>query len=339
VNETVNKKIQTLDEITVISSNLRLEGKTIVTLNGSFDLFHPGHLFIISEARKQGDVLIIGVNSDASYKLYKDKSGPIINEKGRAEIIAALSIVDFVVLFDEPDPIAFLNAIKPHIHCNGVEYGNDCIETKTLESFGGKLHLIDAKQKGVYSTSVIVSAIASRYSAPKRKAIFLDRDGVINKDAGYTYKIEDFEFEHGIIDLLLYLKGLGYIFIIVTNQSGIGRGYYRQEDMERFHEHLVAESLKQAISFEGIYFCPHDPKKELCDCRKPGSVLHQKAIREHTINAQNSWSIGDKLSDCTPAKRVGARTILLSKEKVREKQGDVDFTVGKLSEVKLVILS
>lgn len=337
MNISINNKIKALEEIKGISNNLRENGKKIITLNGSFDIFHPGHIYIISEAKKQGDVLVVGVNSDKSYKEYKDKRGPIIDQDGRALIIASLEEVDYVVLFDEPNPIDFIKAIKPNIHCNGAEYGALCVEAETVLSLGGQIHLIENKNKSSYSTSNIIAKIIDRFGqTEQKKAIFLDRDGILNKDTGYTHKAEDFQFEEGSIELLKYLKELGYVFIVITNQSGIGRGYYKENDMEIFHEYLKDQYHKLDIHFEEIYFCPHNPETEVCDCRKPGSVLFQKAVKEHNIIRERSFAIGDKISDCTAAKRIGIKTIFVGKGE-NDKNVDVDFEVESLLQVKSII--
>ncbi len=118
-------------------------GKTIVTLNGSFDLMHAGHLYIIYEAKKQGDILIVGLNTDSSIQRYKSPDRPLIPLKYRLELMSALEFVDYVTWFDETDPRELLKKIRPNVHVNGVEYGNSCIEADTVKSLGARLHLVD----------------------------------------------------------------------------------------------------------------------------------------------------------------------------------------------------
>lgn len=121
---------------------LRAAGKTIATLNGSFDLLHAGHLKMIHEASEQGDVLILALNSDASIKKYKSSLRPIVPLEHRLEMIAALEFVDYVTSFDETDPIALLEKIKPDVHNNGSEYGENCIEAEAVKKHGGKIHIV-----------------------------------------------------------------------------------------------------------------------------------------------------------------------------------------------------
>ncbi|MFH1802681.1 MAG: adenylyltransferase/cytidyltransferase family protein [archaeon] len=150
-------KIKTREEITQIAEKARAEGKSIVTINGSFDLLHAGHLDILEEAAKQGDILIVGLNSDKSVKSYKGESRPIIPEEHRARVLASLYFVDYLTLFDEKESLAFVESVKPTIHVNGGDYGHDCIEAQTVKKHGGKIHIV--KHKTVISTSKIINKI------------------------------------------------------------------------------------------------------------------------------------------------------------------------------------
>jgi len=143
-----------------LATTLRAKGKRLVTINGSFDVLHAGHLYILNEARRQGDVLIVGVNSDASVRAYKGPSRPVVTERQRAEMLLALRTVDFVHIFDETDPIAFLNELRPDVHVNGAEYGEHCIERDVVINNGGRLHLVDRIPN--LSTSAVVEQLQGR---------------------------------------------------------------------------------------------------------------------------------------------------------------------------------
>ncbi|MFN0065100.1 MAG: adenylyltransferase/cytidyltransferase family protein [Chlamydiales bacterium] len=134
--------------------HLRAQGKTIASLNGSFDLLHAGHLYMIFEASKVADILLIAVNSDASVKKYKGTTRPIISLPQRLEMLAALSFVDYLTWFDEEDPRSILQVIRPDIHVNGEEYGKDCIEADVVKRVGGKLHLVN-RIPGLATSEVI----------------------------------------------------------------------------------------------------------------------------------------------------------------------------------------
>jgi D-beta-D-heptose 7-phosphate kinase/D-beta-D-heptose 1-phosphate adenosyltransferase len=145
------------DRLSPLAALLRSQGKKIVTLNGSFDLLHAGHLHILEEARRQGDVLIVGVNSDASVKRYKSADRPLIPESDRARMLLALRCVDYVHVFEEDAPMAFLEEVRPDVHVNGSEYGADCVEAPLVKKHGGVIHVVD-KVAGL-STSGIVEKI------------------------------------------------------------------------------------------------------------------------------------------------------------------------------------
>lgn len=134
-------------------------GKTIATLNGSFDLLHAGHLEIFYQAAAQADVLVVALNTDASIQQYKSPSRPLVPLKYRLEMVAALEMVDLVTWFDETDPRNFLEIVRPHVHVNGSEYGENCLEADVVKKHGGKLHIVSLVPG--LSTSNIIAKIQS----------------------------------------------------------------------------------------------------------------------------------------------------------------------------------
>jgi len=138
----------------------------------------------------------------------------------------------------------------------------------------------------------------------KKKAFFLDRDGTINIDKGYLHKFEEFEFIAGIPELLKNIKDKGYLLIIITNQSGIARGYYETRDVEILHKKINQYLLnKYNFQIDDFYYCPHhafqtdDLESKKCSCRKPMPELLLKAAQEHNIEFAKSFMVGDKMSD------------------------------------------
>lgn len=122
---------------------LKQEGKTLATLNGSFDLLHAGHLYILYEASLQADCLFVLLNSDSSIQSYKGLNRPVICLENRLSLISALEFVDYVSWFEEKDPREILKIIRPDVHVNGIEYGKNCVEADTVRLSGGKIHLVD----------------------------------------------------------------------------------------------------------------------------------------------------------------------------------------------------
>ena len=147
---------------------------------------------------------------------------------------------------------------------------------------------------------------------PLKKALFLDRDGVINVDSGYVWRTEDLILREEIIPFLLQVKEK-YVFIIITNQSGIARGMYRKEDVETFHQALRSSLATAGIHILDIFFCPHHPDHgSTCLCRKPSPLMIEKAAAKHQIDLANSWMIGDKTTDVEAGLAAGCKTIFLS---------------------------
>ena len=138
------------------------------------------------------------------------------------------------------------------------------------------------------------------------KAAFLDRDGVINHDTGYVYKIEDFHLIEGVIEALKKLQQQGYALIIVTNQSGIGRGYYTEADYQTLTAYYREQLMDQGVSLLDIYHCPSTPADN-SDCRKPKPGMLLQAIKKHAIDANASLMFGDKLTDMQAAAAAGIK--------------------------------
>ena len=141
------------------------------------------------------------------------------------------------------------------------------------------------------------------------KAIFLDRDGTLVNDPGFVHKIKDFKLLPGVIEGLKKLSK-EFIFIIITNQAGIGRKVYTEKDMLRFNEKLTTELKNKDIEIKNIYYCPHTPEDN-CDCRKPSTKYIKQAAKEFDIDVKQSWIIGDRQSDIEMGIRAGSKAIYL----------------------------
>ncbi len=141
-NNYSQRKVISPDLLETKVAELRAEKKSIATLNGSFDLLHAGHLFMLYEAAKTADILIIALNTDASIQAYKNKNRPIVPLIYRMQMMTALECVDYVTWFDETDPRQLLEKIKPDVHVNGIEYGEHCIEADVVKRYGGRLYLV-----------------------------------------------------------------------------------------------------------------------------------------------------------------------------------------------------
>ena len=150
----------------------------------------------------------------------------------------------------------------------------------------------------------------------KAKAVFFDRDGVLNVDVAYLYKIEDLRWIDGAREAVAYLTQLGYKIFIVTNQSGIARGYYTVEQMNELHAYMQQEIAVAGGKIEKIYYCPHHPEGSVpeytgvCDCRKPKPGMLLQALAEYDIDKEQSFLVGDSKRDVEAAEAVGVEGYL-----------------------------
>jgi D-glycero-D-manno-heptose 1,7-bisphosphate phosphatase len=151
----------------------------------------------------------------------------------------------------------------------------------------------------------------------KNRAVFLDRDGTINVEKGYLHRIEDFAFIPGAPQAIRMLKDAGFLVIVITNQSGIARGYYPVRAVSRLHEHMDDELARFGASIDAYYVCPHHPQGSVeeyakaCDCRKPLPGMLLEAARKFSINMDCSYMIGDKAVDVETGLQAGCRPVLV----------------------------
>ena len=156
------------------------------------------------------------------------------------------------------------------------------------------------------------------------KAIFLDRDGTINVEKNYLYRIQDFEFLPGVIDALKEIQRAGFLIIVVTNQSGIARGYYTEQDFKRLNDWMVTTLKNEGVTINDVYFCPHLADAEVeayrkdCDCRKPKLGMYMQAVSDHNIDLSQSYAIGDKIRDCVICKTTKCKGYLIGRNEKSE---------------------
>ena len=172
------------------------------------------------------------------------------------------------------------------------------------------------------------------------KTVFLDRDGVINKEVGYLHKIQDFEFIDGVFEACLYFQSLNYQIIVVTNQSGIGRGYYDEDAFHVINNWMLEQFKKQGVNILDVFFCPHTPEAN-CDCRKPKPGMLNQANEKHNIDMEKSWMIGDKEADVAAANSAGIKNTILVKSghTIDEENSNARFILGSIDKAKEIIKS
>lgn len=180
------------------------------------------------------------------------------------------------------------------------------------------------------------------------KAVFLDRDGTLNIDYGYVHKIDDFHFIKGSIEALKKLKEMGYLLVLVTNQSGIARGYFTEQEFLQLTEWMDWSLADRGVDLDGIYYCPHHPEAKLaefkqdCDCRKPKSGMLLQAIEELNIDPARSIMIGDKVEDIFAGQGAKIRTNILvrtGKEVTAKEEDEADHVLDSIAELPSLIFS
>jgi D-glycero-D-manno-heptose 1,7-bisphosphate phosphatase len=172
------------------------------------------------------------------------------------------------------------------------------------------------------------------------KTIFLDRDGVINKELNYLHKIKDFQFIDGIFEACQYLENLDYKIIIITNQSGISRGYYTEVDFQILTDWMILKFKKNNINILDVFHCPHLPNAN-CDCRKPKPGMLLEAKSKYNIDMQKSWLIGDTETDIIAANNSNITNTILVKSghKINENETNAKYVLKSIYESIKVIIS
>lgn len=167
----------------------------------------------------------------------------------------------------------------------------------------------------------------------KSKALFLDRDGIVNIDHGYVHKIEDFEFVSGIFDLCKAFQRTGYLLFVVTNQAGIAKGLYTEAQFKTLNVWMLEQFSARDIRIQQVYYCPHHIDgtdlryKKDCPCRKPAPGMLLKADKNWHIDLENSVMIGDRLSDMQAAQNAGVGRRILLESRYHEIASSGDFEV------------
>lgn len=169
-----------------------------------------------------------------------------------------------------------------------------------------------------------------------QKAVFIDRDGVINVEKNYLYKIEEFEFIEGVFEALKSFQTLGYKLFIITNQSGIARGYYTLDDFNRLTEWMLQQFKEKDITISDVQLCPHGPNDD-CNCRKPKTGMIDSILKVHAIDLKNSWLIGDKDSDIKCAKNAGIVHTIQVKSGHDFESSMAEYVCESIKEAKAII--
>lgn len=167
------------------------------------------------------------------------------------------------------------------------------------------------------------------------KGLFLDRDGVINEEVGYIYSLEKFQFKPGIVELISMANWLEYKVIVITNQGGISKGLYSHTDLQIIHDFMTSRLEAFGAKIDHIYYCPHHPEQTRCLCRKPEKLFFERAIHLFNLDPKNSFMLGDKQHDLTPAKLLGINTVLVG---VQDPMYSADYYFPEISDILSILV-
>jgi rfaE bifunctional protein nucleotidyltransferase chain/domain len=305
-------KILTPDQVDAWVSQERADGHRIGFTCGAFDILHAGHAQYLGEARKLCDRLLVAVNSDDSIQRYKGPLRPVNPWKERAFLVASLASCDCVTLLDEDRPSSLLSRWKPDLYIKGGDYAPSSLRSSAVvEAYGGRTVVIPVQFES--STTAVLARIEARavHATPDpipaeeiRGLVLLDRDGTLVRDAGFDPT--QLELLPGVPAALRRLQDAGFRLCLLTNQQGIGLGYFGYRDFVDGNAKLLRALGQEGIRISKIYFCPHSVGDQ-CACRKPAAGMIFRAMRDQNVPAERCFVIGDSRQDVEAAQAAGCR--------------------------------
>jgi len=294
----------------------RGSGQRIGFTCGAFDLMHAGHVAYLHEAKKLCDRLLVAVNSDESVRRYKDPLRPINPAEQRMYVVAGLADVDAVTTLEDDRPLSLLLRWKPEFYIKGGDYNSFSLRSASaVEEYGGSVQLIPPHFSTSSSAMIERIAAISKHASPDkiqpietRGLVLLDRDGTLIRDVPFLHDPAQVEFLPGVGEGLAELQRAGFTLAIVTNQQGIGLGYFNEQDFIAVNQQLFRALSPFRISIARIYFCPHSAA-DACECRKPGAALIHRALRDFKTPRERAFLIGDNETDMNAGAAAGVRTV------------------------------
>jgi D-glycero-D-manno-heptose 1,7-bisphosphate phosphatase len=315
-------KILTNDQVDGWIDNLRNAGRKIGYTCGAFDLLHAGHVDYLARSRGQCDALLAAVNSDWSIRQYKNPHRPICSEHDRMAVVAALGSVDAVTILHDVRPLAQIERWKPDFYIKGGDYlARELRSGDAVTAYGGQVVTIPVRH--LISTSEIIDRVLAidRLALPtpiinatagttSKAIVFLDRDGTLLKESPYLSDPRQAELLPGVGEGLAELQGAGYRLVIVTNQQGIGLGYFDVREFIAVNAALFRLLTPFGVTISRVYYCPHSAA-DACDCRKPGPGLLLRALREFGMPAERCFMVGDRDVDRMAGAGAGCTPVLV----------------------------
>jgi len=309
-------KILSLEQMDQWVAEEKAAGRRIGFTCGSFDLLHAGHVQYLAAARDLCDRLIVAVNSDASVQRYKNPLRPIVPERERMYVIAGLAAVDAVTVLEDDRPLSLLLRWTPDLYIKGGDYQADKLRSgDDVRAYGGKVEVI-RPDFDTSSSKVIehIRTLATHVEPDEASAdrarwlVLLDRDGTLIRNVPFLHDPAKVEILPGVVDGLGKLQAAGLRLAIVSNQQGIGLGYFTMQDFIAVNQALLRELGSRGIRISKIYFCPHS-LAEQCSCRKPAAGMVIRAMRDFNAAPDQTFLMGDSDEDMQAGAAAGCRTV------------------------------
>jgi rfaE bifunctional protein nucleotidyltransferase chain/domain len=314
-----SEKILSLEKTDAWVEEQRGAGLRIGFTCGAFDLLHAGHVQYLAAARGRCDRLLVAVNSDESVQRYKSPLRPINPWNQRALVVASLESVDCVASLDEDRPRGLIERWLPETYIKGGDYRAGSLRSSEIVAkYGGETVFIPVEFES--STSRIIDYIQTleKHGLPERQdsvepagLVLLDRDGTLVRDAVFDPK--SIELLDGVLEGLKTLYSAGLRLCLVTNQQGIGYGYFGYRDFVDGNRALLRVLGKSGILITKIYFCPHS-LADRCECRKPGTTLLRRAMSDQRVDRERTFFIGDTETDIQAAVGAGCHGLYIGEK-------------------------
>ncbi len=309
---TATEKILSLEQVDSWVEKERAAGHRIGFTCGAFDVMHAGHAQYLGEARALCDRLLVAVNSDESIQRYKNPLRPVNPWKDRAFVVASLASCDRVTMLEEERPLSLILRWKPEIYIKGGDYASSTLRSASaVEAYGGKTVVIpaqfDSSTTAMFERIQALAVHAAPAAAPEAKIrglVLLDRDGTLVRDA--CFNPAQVELLPGVVEALRMLQDAGIRLCIVTNQQGIGLGYFGYRDFIDGNRKLLKALGEAGITIAKIYFCPHS-MGDRCECRKPLPGMMERAMRDQEVPPNQCFVIGDSVEDIEAARAAGCQ--------------------------------
>ena len=302
----------------------RAAGRRIGFTCGSFDVLHAGHVQYLAAARSLCDRLLVAVNSDESIRRYKSPLRPINPEDQRMYVVAGLASVDAVTRMDDDRPLRLIERWKPDLYIKGGDYSVDGLRSgDAVRAYGGAVEVIrpefETSSTRMFERISLLETHVAPLPAPAqtmRALALLDRDGTLIHNIPFLHDPAQVELLPGVAEGLKRLQDAGVALAVVSNQQGIGLGYFTVQDFIAVNQAMFRQLSPHGIKISRVYFCPHSLAED-CACRKPAPAMIERALRDFKMPADRAFVIGDTAADLEAGAAAGCRTFQV---------GDSDFT-------------